>query len=78
MSAGQSVTEDTLLLLCNLPDGTQGRLYTVVQKLLDPMRNDPVIAQLTLSDCKDNDENSLENMFENAEKKKTPEVHRMR
>ena len=74
MSAGQSVSEDTLLFLCQLPDGTHGRLQSDVQKRLKPMRNDPVVAQLTLKDFKDKEEVSLEQLFINADMENTPEV----
>lgn len=74
MSAGQSVTEDTLVFLCQLPDGTHGRLHSDVLKRLKPMWNDPVVAQLTLKDSKDKDGVSLEQLFNHADMEDTPEV----
>ena len=83
ISSGQHVTEDDLLLLCQLPYGTDGRLYSIVQKHLTLMRNDPVVAQLTLIDFKDKDKHkqtadkeyvSLEQLFIDADVEDTPEV----
>ena len=72
ISSGQQVTEDDLILLCQLPYGTDGRLYSAVQQSLKPMRNDPVMAQLTIKDSK---ELSLEQLFPDvAEWEDTPEV----
>ena len=74
ISSGQHVTEDDLLPLCLLPYGTDGRLYSIVQKHLTPMRNDPVVAQLTLKASKDKDRVSLEQLFNDADMEDTPEV----
>ena len=65
--------EDRLLSLCKLPKGSKGHLYTDVQTLLNPMQNDPVVAQLSLEDspCEDD---SLEKLFIIADKEKSAEV----
>ena len=76
LSEGHHVGEDHVLILCQLHDGSGGQLHTHVQELLDPMKNDPMIAQLTLegSQFKEFQNISLEQLFENADANKSPEV----
>ena len=74
MSAGQYVNEDKLVALCQLTDGGHTQLYTLAQTQLNPMRNDPVVAQLTLNDTPAKGGASLEQLFLEAEVSKTPEV----
>ena len=76
LSNGLDVGEDQLLTLCQLPDhDANSQLYTKVQKLLDPMGYDPVVAQLTLEGSQFKEDISLEQLFMNAKMKDTPEVH---
>ena len=74
LSSGQYVSEERLLTLCQLPDSAKGQLYRPVQVLLDPMRNDPVVAQLTLKDSQFKGSISLEQLFTNANMENSPEV----
>jgi len=64
-------TEDALLLLCNYVDGSHGKLYSQVLKFLSPMRNDPVLPLLTF---KDSDYNSMDELFEAADRDSSPEM----
>ena len=68
------VSEDTLLFLCQLPDGSHERLHSAVQKQLKAMRNDPVVAQLTLNEVQHKDNASLEQLFVDTCMEDTPEV----
>ena len=74
MSAGQYVSEDKLIVLCELCDGTHGQLFVEAQSYLTPMRNDPVVAQLTLKGTQHKGKVSLEQLFLEADEQKTPEV----
>ncbi len=74
MSAGQYVNEETLCYLCKLPDASIGQLFTVVQTYLNPMRNNPVVAQLTLQGSQHKEDVSLEQLFVNADMENTAEV----
>ena len=71
----QYVSEDHLLNLCLLPDGSYGQLYTHVQALLNPMKNDAVVAHLTLNECQNIVDAPLEQLFVSAELRKSPEVN---
>ena len=76
LTANQYVSEDRLLNLCQLPDDSYGQLYTHIQALLSPMKNNAVVAHLTLNECQQYTADvSLEQLFINAELKKTPEVN---
>ncbi len=74
MSGGLYVNEDKLIALCQLSDGGHTQLYVLAQAQLSPMRNDPVVAQLTVNDTQARGGVSLEQLFLEAEEKKTPEV----
>ena len=74
LSSGQYVSEERLLTLCQLSD-KKGQLYSSVQALLDPMRNDPVVAQLTLKGSQFKEDISLEQLFTNADMENSPEVY---
>ena len=69
------MSEDELIVLCELCDGTHGQLFIVAQSRLDKMRNDPVVAQLTLKGTQHRGEVSLEQLFLEADEQKTPEVN---
>lgn len=62
ISAGHSVSEDILLILCQLPDGADGTLHSIVRNQLKLFRNDPMAAHLTLEDSSSK-EISLEQLF---------------
>lgn len=65
------VSVDALLLLCNLADGTHGKLYSQLTGYLAPMRSDPVVPLLTFKDplvC------SLEELFAEADIEGGPET----
>ena len=72
-SGGKNIDKDGLLLLCNLSDGSRGKLFSQLRTMLLPMKNDPVVALLTLKDNKYGP--SVEEMFDQAELNDTPEVH---
>ena len=52
MSSGDNVKEEDLLLLCQLPDSKCEMLYNKIQKYLQPLKDDSVLALLTLPDQK--------------------------
>ncbi len=68
------MSEDKLIVLCELCDGSQGQLFIVAQSHLNPMRNDPVVAQLTLKGTQHKGKVSLEQLFLEADEQKTPQV----
>lgn len=75
LSAGQDVPEEDLMLLGQLPDATHGygQFYSLLRSFLLPMKNDPVISLLTLKESQQQ-EVSLENLFEKAEKEDNADV----
>ncbi len=76
ITAGQYVSEDKLIVLCELCDGTQDQLFVeALQSHLNPMINDPVVAQLTLKSTQHKGKVSLEQLFFEADEQKTPEVN---
>ena len=74
LSEGHYVGEDHLLILCQLHDGSGDYLHTHVQKILHSMKNDPMVAQLTLEGSQFKGNVSLEQLFDNADANKSPEV----
>ncbi len=75
MSAGQYVSEKKLVMLCKLCDGTHSQLFVEAQSYLNGKRNHPVVAQLTLKGTQHEGKVSLEQLFLEADKQKTPEVN---
>ena len=71
-SGSEDLDRDGLLLLCQLADGSKGKLFTQLRKILLPMKNDPVIALLTLKENKFS--STIEDLFLEAELNDTPEV----
>ncbi len=66
------MSEDKLIVLC---DGTHSQLFVGdLQSHLNPMRNDPVVAQLTLEGTQHEGKVSLEQLFLKADEQKTPKV----
>ena len=63
---------DSLLLLCNHSDGTHGQLYPQLYDSLRAMRNDPVVALLTLPGPQQT--RTLEQLFEEVEHDRSPEA----
>lgn len=75
-SGGEDIDKDGLLLLCQLPDGSRGKLHTQLMTHLLPMKDDPVIALLTFKDSARNRGGpSFEDLFDEAELKDDAEVH---
>ena len=72
-SGGENIDKDGLLLLCQLPDGSRGKLYSQLRKILFPMKNDPVVALLTLKESKYS--HMIEELFDEAELNDTAEVN---
>ena len=66
------VSEDMLLLFCQLPDSTHGSLHTIILRHLNRMRNDPVMGQLILEDSKLKEQVSLEKLFTDMDMNHTP------
>lgn len=73
MSAGEHVSEDSLELLCQLHDGNH-QLYTQLKDYLLPMKDDPVVALLTLRESHFKSHVSIEQLFEKAQEEDSPEV----
>lgn len=67
-----AIDKSGLLLLCQLPDGSRGKLFTQLRNLLLPMRDDPVVTLLTLKDNKHGP--TMEDLFNSAECNDDPEV----
>ena len=67
-----AIDKSGLLLLCQLPDGSRGKLFTQLRNLLLPMRDDPVVTLLTLKDNKHGP--TMEDLFNSAEINDDPEV----
>ena len=74
MSAGEHVSEDSLLYLCQLPDGSHGQLYTQLKEYLLPMKDDPVVALLTLRESHFKRHVTIEQLFEKAQQDGNAEV----
>ena len=70
-SGVKDIDKDGLLLLCNLPDSSRGKLFSQLRTMLLPMKNDPVVALLTL---KNKYSLSVEELFDEAELNETAEV----
>ena len=68
------MSKEKLVVLCELRNGTNGQLFDVALSHLNPMRNYPVVAQLTLEGTQHRGEVSLEQLFLEAGEQKTPEV----
>lgn len=68
-SGSENIDKDDLLLLCQLPDGSRGKLFSQLRTMLLPMKDDPVVALLTLKDGV-----SVEDLFDEAVLNETPEV----
>ena len=66
-----NATEDSLLHLCNYPDRTHSKFDVLVRRYLNPMRDDPIVPLLTFSDPH---ANHLDDLFEEAEREKSPET----
>ena len=75
LSAGQHVPEEDLVLLGKLPDATQGygQFYSQLRSFLLPLKSDPVVTFLILQESQQQ-EASLEKLFERAEKEDSAEV----
>ena len=71
-SGSANIDKDGLLLLCQLPDGSRGKLFSQLRRILIPMKNDPVIALLMLKEDKYGD--MIEDLFVEAELNDTAEV----
>ena len=67
-----TIDRSGLLLLCQLPDGSRGKLFTQLRSLLLPMKDDPVVTLLTLKGNKHGP--TMEDMFDSAEMNDDPEV----
>ena len=75
MSRGENIKEETMLQLCELPNGMNGTLHKIILTKLKFMRNNPVVTLLTLRDSDDKNEVSLEKMFAHADSEDMPEVY---
>ncbi len=75
MSDGEYVSEEKLIVLCELYDGTHGPLFVKAQSYLNLMRNDPVVAYLTLKGTQHKGKVSLEQLFFEADEQNTPKVN---
>ena len=75
LSAGQSITEEDLVLLGQLPDSIHGhwQFYSVLRSFLLSMRSNPVVTLLILQESLQ-EEVSLEELFERAEVEDSAEV----
>ena len=71
-SGSENIDKDGLVLLCHLPDGSRGKLFTQLMKQLLPMKDDPVVALLTVKENKYGP--SMEELFDTAEDENTAEV----
>ena len=69
---GDDIDKSSLVLLCQLPCGSDDKLYTRLLECLHPMRNDPKIALLTPKS--EQNDVTFEVLFDKAETEKTPEV----
>lgn len=63
------IDKNSLVLLCQVPCGSDIKLYSRLLEHLQPMRNDPTIALLTLKS-----EETFKFLFDKAEREKKPEV----
>ena len=66
------IDKSSLVLLCQLPCGSDNRLCTQLLEHLHPMRNDPTIALLTPKS--EQNDITFEVLFDKAETEKRPEV----
>ena len=64
-----NIDKEGLLFLCQLQDGSRGKLYSQLMKQLLPMRDDPVIALLTIKHGP-----PMEDLFDTAEVENNAEV----
>ena len=76
LSAGQPITEEDLVLLGQLPDPIYGykQFYSMLRFFLLSMRSNPVVTLLMLQESQQQ-EVSLEELFERAEVEDSAEVH---
>ena len=68
-SGAGNIDKEGLLFLCQLQDGSHGKLYSQLMKQLLPMRDDPVIALLTVKHGP-----PMEDLFDTAEVENNAEV----
>ena len=73
ISEGQHVQKEDLLLLGQLPDTTNRQFYSLISPFLICLKSDPVVTLLTLEDSQQQ-ETSLEELFERFEKEESAEV----
>ena len=69
---GDDIDKSSLLLLCQLPCGSDDQLYNRLLEHLRPMRSDPTIALLTPKS--EQVDITFEFLFDKAETEKRPEV----
>ena len=73
LNTGQTVTEEDLVLLGQLPDITYGRFHSRLRSVLLPMQNDQVVTLLSLRESQ-HQSTSLEELFEKAKREDSVEV----
>ena len=75
LSSGQHVPLKDLVLLGQLPDAKHGygQFHSLLRSFLLPMKKDPVVSLLTLKESQQQ-ETSLEELFEKAETENSAEV----
>ena len=64
-----NIEKESLLFLCQFQDGSHGKFYSHLMKQLLPMRDDPVIALLTVKHGP-----PIKNLFDTAEVENNAEV----
>ena len=73
ISEGQRVQKEDLLLLGKLPDTANRQFYSLISPFLICLKSDPVVTLLTLEESQQQ-EASLEELFERFEKEESAEV----
>lgn len=68
-SGSENIDKDGLLFLCQLQDGSRGKLYTQLMRQLLSMKDDPVVALLTVKHGP-----PMEELFDTAELENSAEV----
>ena len=71
-SKESEVSREDLITLCLLPDGSGNRLFSQLLQILIPMENYPVLPLLMVK--KNDDDPSLETIFNNAKLYRDPKV----